>query len=215
MGPASDLLSSSSSDAFKFVKLNGMNYSSWSGHMKSALQSKYLWLIVMGDEDCPLDVDPTTKEAEKRIAWKDRLDWKLWDQADMGNIKGACENSQVPFIEKDSVTSAKLMWEELKKVHQTSLSRINMHYLFEELYTRKYEDGASMDEHIAALLNLSHQITSSGGTLDDMHLAWANGSVVAEDPLVGVGQDPFIRACNVHVRTRQHEAIAGSESAHP
>jgi len=173
MSPASNLLESSSSDAFKFSKLNGMNYAMWSGHMKSALQSKYLWLIVTGDEDCPPEVGADASETERRLGRKERLDWKLRDQAAMGNIKGACETSQIPFIEKDMVTTSKEMWEELKKVHQTSLSKINIHYLFEELYTRKYVNGASMDEHITSFLDLSHRIISAGEKLDDLHLARA------------------------------------------
>jgi hypothetical protein len=173
MGPASNLLESSSSDAFKFSKLNGMNYATWSGHMKSALQSKYLWLIVTGNEDCPPEVGAAASETERRLGRKEQLDWKLRDQVAMGNIKGACETSQIPFIEKDTVTTSKEMWEELKRVHQTSLSKINVHYLFEELYTRKYVKGASMDEHIAALLDLCHRITSAGEKLEDLHLARA------------------------------------------
>jgi hypothetical protein len=173
MSPVSNLLGSGSSDVFKFEKLNGSNYSSWSGHMKSALQSRYLWLIVTGDEDCPPEADSSAKEAEQRTAKRDRLEWMLRDQAAMGNIKGACENSQLPFLEKETVTSAKLMWEELKKVHQTNLSKINVHYLFEELYTQKYVKGTSMDEHIASLLDLSQRIVSSGEKLDDLHLARA------------------------------------------
>jgi hypothetical protein len=91
----------------------------------------------------------------------------------MGNIKGVCEDSQLPFIEKPSVTTAKEMWDELKKLHQTNLSKINVHYLFEDLYTRKCVEGSSMDEHIAAMLDLSHRITSAGEKLDDLHLARA------------------------------------------
>src|SRR5262245_11811175 len=130
MGPASDLLTSPSNDAFKFPKLNGTNYSSWSGYMKSALQSKYLWLIVTGDEDRPPDAAADAKDTEKRTVRKERLEWKLRDQAAMGNIKGACENSQLPFVERETITSAKAMWNELKKIHQTSLSKINVHYIF-------------------------------------------------------------------------------------
>jgi hypothetical protein len=135
MSPVSSLLGSGSLDAFKFEKLDGSNYPSWSGHMKSALQSKFLWLIITGDEDCPPEADPTAKDPEVWAAKRDRLEWKLRDQAAMGNIKSVCENSQLPFLEKGTVTSAKDMWEELKKVHQTNLSKINLHYLFEELYT--------------------------------------------------------------------------------
>jgi hypothetical protein len=155
----------------KFEKLNGSNYQSWAGHMKSALQSKFLWLIVTGDEECPPEADPILKDADKRTAKGDRLEWMLQDQAAMGNIKGARENSQLPFLEKDAVTSAKEMWEELKKVRQTNMSKINAPYLFKEPYTRKYVEGSSMDERIASLLDLSQRIPSSSEKLDDLHLA--------------------------------------------
>src|ERR1700731_1563996 len=168
-----DLLNATPSEASKFPKLSGSNYQSWSGHMKSALQSKYLWLIITGEEECPPEPETTTPEVEKRLARKERLEWKLRDQATMGNIKGACEDSELPFIEKESVTSAKAMWDELKKVHQTNLSKINVHYLFEDLYTRRYTDGASMDDHITSLLDLSHRISNSGEKINDIHLARA------------------------------------------
>ena len=48
-----NLLEMSSRDAFKFPKLNSQNYTSWSVHMQSILQSKYLWLVVKGTETCP------------------------------------------------------------------------------------------------------------------------------------------------------------------
>jgi hypothetical protein len=48
MSPISDQLEMSSSEAFKFLKLKGNNYSMWASNMQSALQSKYLWLVVKG-----------------------------------------------------------------------------------------------------------------------------------------------------------------------
>jgi hypothetical protein len=44
MSPASDHLD----EAFKFAKLKGTNYSTWSEHMQAVLQAKYLWLVVKG-----------------------------------------------------------------------------------------------------------------------------------------------------------------------
>jgi hypothetical protein len=44
------------------------------------------------------------KDAEKRTAKREKLEGLLRDQAAMGNIKGACENS--PFIERDMIKSA-------------------------------------------------------------------------------------------------------------
>jgi hypothetical protein len=53
MSPAHELLYMSTAEVFKFAKLKGANYSTWANHMQSALQSKYLWLIVKGTETCP------------------------------------------------------------------------------------------------------------------------------------------------------------------
>jgi hypothetical protein len=127
----------------------------------------------MDDEDCPPEATIDAKDMEKWAARKERLEWKLQDQVAMGNIKGACKNSQLPFVERSSITSAMEMWKELEKIHQTSLSKINIHYMFEELYMQKYTDGVSMDEHITLLLDIAHRIHSAGKKLEDLHLARA------------------------------------------
>jgi hypothetical protein len=86
-------------------------------------------------------------------------------------MKGACEDSQLPHI-KDC-KSAKVMWDTLKTVHVTNQARINVHYYFEDLYTRKDVDGTSMADHIAAMLNIKQQINDAGESLDDIHVARA------------------------------------------
>jgi hypothetical protein len=54
MSPESEPLKIlSMSEAFVFTKLKGTNYMMWADHMQSALQAKYLWLIVKGTETCP------------------------------------------------------------------------------------------------------------------------------------------------------------------
>jgi hypothetical protein len=54
MSPESEPLKMSSTpEAFVFTKLKGTNYAMWADHMQSALQVKYLWLIVKGIEMCP------------------------------------------------------------------------------------------------------------------------------------------------------------------
>ena len=66
MSPDSDLLdmsTSSYSEAFKFPKLNGSNYSTWSVHMQSALRSRMLWLVVNGTKTKPLEPDENTLKA--------------------------------------------------------------------------------------------------------------------------------------------------------
>jgi len=166
---------SNTSQAFTFAKLNGANYATWADHMQAALQSKYLWLIVKGSETRPaepLATRPTaTSQKDYKEEKRDYLDWSLRDEAAQGNIKNACEDSQLPHI-KDA-TSAKHMWDTLKKIHITNHARINAHYAFEDLYTRKYLDGAPMADHVAAMLDVKRQIEDAGETLEDLHLARA------------------------------------------
>jgi hypothetical protein len=143
MSPVSDQLKMSSSEAFKFPKLKGNNYSTWASNMQSALQSKYLWLVVKGIEICPIAPTATISAgqpaAEYKAEKREYLDWLLRDEAAQGVMMGACENSQLPYVK--NCKSAKEMWDTLKKVHITNQSRINVHYFFEDLYTRKYVDG--------------------------------------------------------------------------
>jgi hypothetical protein len=69
--------------------------------------------------------------------------------------------------------NSKEMWARLQTVHQENQLKINIHHFFEELYTRKYKDGSSMADHIAAMLDLKYQITQAGEDLPDIHVAWA------------------------------------------
>jgi hypothetical protein len=165
----------STSEAFKFAKLKGANYSTWANHMQSALQSKYLWLIVKSTETClpaPLATRPTAQTiSEYKAERKDYLNWLLRDEAAQGVMKGACEDSQLPHV-KDC-ESAKEMWDTLKKVHITNQACINIHYYFEDLYTCKYIDGTPMADHIVAMLDIKQQINDVGESLDDVHVARA------------------------------------------
>ena len=86
-------------------------------------------------------------------------------------IKGACEDSQLPHIQE--CKSSKELWEALKRVHVTNQARINVHYFYEELYTRKYVDGTSMADHIAAMLDIRQKIMDAGEKLEDLHVARA------------------------------------------
>jgi hypothetical protein len=165
----------STTEAFKFAKLKGANYSTWADHMQSTLQSKYLWLRVKGTEICPpepLVTRPTAQTiSEHKAEKKDHLDWLLRDEATQGVMKGACEDSQPPHV-KDC-KSVKEMWDTLKKVHVTNQARINVHYYFEDLYTCKYVDGTPMADHIVAMLNIKQQINDVGESLDDVHVTRA------------------------------------------
>jgi hypothetical protein len=175
MSPVSNQLEISSSETFKFPKLKANNYSMWAGNMQSALQSKYLCLVVKGIEICP--TAPTTTisagqtAAEYKAEKREYLDWLLRDEAAQGVMTGACENSQLPYVK--NCKSAKDMWDTLKKVHVTNQSRINIHYFFKDLYTRKYIDGMPMADHIMSMLDIKQQIINAGETLEDLHVTRA------------------------------------------
>lgn len=163
------------SDAFKFAKLSGLNYAEWAVQMQAALQSRYLWLLVTGVEACPAqpaDQKPKDQsEADYKQEKKEWLEWKLRDQAAQGLMKSAAESSQWPHVAE--CITAKDMWEKWKKIHVTNQQAINVHYFFEELYTRKYVDGASMADHVAAMIDIRQKITAAGETLPDVHVARA------------------------------------------
>ena len=176
MGPGSGSveMSTSPTKAFKFAKLNGENYALWFQHMQSSLQARYLWLIVTGDEPCPekhSDTQPT--EPTALTAWKvtkkEWLDWLLRDQAAQGLMKGAVELSQWPHIAQ----TVKEMWDAWKKMYVTNQQHINVHYYFEDLYTRKYDESTSMADHIAAMLDLGLKIKAAGEEIPNIHIARA------------------------------------------
>jgi hypothetical protein len=79
MSPESEPLKMlSTSEAFVFTKLKRTNYVTWADHMQSALQAKYLWLIVKGTEMCPpappATRPTTTMAAEYKAKCKEHLD---------------------------------------------------------------------------------------------------------------------------------------------
>ena len=176
MGPSSGSVEmlTSPTEAFKFAKLNGENYVLWFQHMQSSLQACYLWLIITGDEPCPekhSDTQPT--ELIALTAWKatkkEWLNWSLRDQAAQGLMKGVVELSQWPHIAQ--MKTAKEMWDAWKKMYVTNQQHINVHYYFEDLYKRKYDESTSMADHIAAMLNLGLKIKVAGEEIPDIHIA--------------------------------------------
>ena len=143
--------------------------------MQSSLQSKYLWLVVTGMETCPAE-PPAMKpkdqpEADYKTEKKDYLDWNMRDQAAQGLMKSAADETQWPHV--TNCKTSKDMWDTWKKIHVTNQQSINIHYYFEELYTRKYTDGSLMADHIAAMLDIRRRIVEAGEKFEDIHLARA------------------------------------------
>ena len=98
-------------------------------------------------------------------------EWHLRDEAAQGFMKGAVEPSQWPHVSE--CHSAKKMWDTWKKIHVDNQQKINVHYFFKELYTKKYVDGTPMADHIAKMLDIRNRITAADEELPDLHVAHA------------------------------------------
>src|SRR3984893_6627545 len=175
MRPSHGQLDWATMDAFRFPKLNGQNYANWSVHMKSILQAKYLWLVVMGTETCPeRPADPSlesTPSDEDRTRLRKYLDWVTRDGAAQGLMCSMTDEMQWPHI--THCETSKDMWDVWRQVHQTNQQSINIHYFFEELYTQKYVDGAPMADHIAAILDICDRVIQAGEAIADLHVTHA------------------------------------------
>ena len=172
-------------DSLRFTKLNGQNYATWAIHMRSALQSKYLWALVKGKETRPVSPvaapggpAPSAEEIARVEALID--EWEAKDEAAQGLMYGSTDESQWPHV-SDCKTAVE-MWDTWKTIHQTNKQSTNAYYYLKELYTKKYVDGTSMEDHIAALLNLRQRIVQSGGTVDDSQMSQAMILSLPETP---------------------------------
>ena len=111
--------------------------------MKSILQAKYLWLVVMGTETCPeRPADPSLESAlsdEDHTRLREYLDWVTRDGAAQGLMHSSMDEMQWPHV--SCCKTSKEMWDMWKQVHQTNQQLINIHYFFEELYMQRYVNG--------------------------------------------------------------------------
>src|ERR1700719_3411955 len=163
-------------DSLRFTKLNGQNYATWAIHMRSALQSKYLWALVKGKETRPVSPvaapggpAPSAEEIARVEALID--EWEAKDKAAQGLMYRSTDESQWPHV-SDCKTAIE-MWDTWKQIHQTNRQATNAYYHLKELFTKKYVDGTSMEDHIATMLNLRQLIIQAGGTIDDLQMSQA------------------------------------------
>src|SRR6266446_5284205 len=69
---------------------------------------------------------------------KEYLNWLQKDQAAQGLMKGASDPTQWPHVSK--AATLKGMWEAWRKLYVMNQQPLNVHYWFEDLYTRKYNE---------------------------------------------------------------------------
>jgi len=81
-------------------------------------------------------------------------------------MRGAIEFGQREHVQ--SATSSKEMWDCLRQLHVTQRQDTNIHYYFQELYLKKWDEHTSMSDHIGSFLNLKRCIVEAGHKLDDI-----------------------------------------------
>jgi len=169
------------SSVLTFPKLNGNNYYAWADNMMSALQAQLLWLIIDGQRPSPSkpSANPSVNATTNKPLSFSSDDYKEWiclqnmhiqwlksDLAAMGLMRGAIEFGQREHVQ--SATSLKEMWDRLCQLHVTQRQDTNIHYYFEELYLKKWDERTSMLDHIGSFLNLKRCIVEAGHKLDNI-----------------------------------------------
>jgi len=102
---------------------------------------------------------------------KEYLEWLQSDSAAMGLMRGTIEFRQCEHIVNAS--SSKDLWDCLHSIHVTQRQGINVHYYYQELYIKKWDEQTMMSDHIGSFLYLRRRINDSGQTLDDIHVIHA------------------------------------------
>ena len=69
-----------------------------------------------------------------------------------------------------NISTSKEMWDPLHNIHITRHQGINIHYYYQELYTKKWDKHTTMSDYIGFFLNLHHHIIKAGQKLEDIYL---------------------------------------------
>ena len=167
------------SDTLYFPKLNGSNYDSWATNMKSALQSRFLWLYVNGEEDMPTVVKSTLPSADRTSteyqSWKkDREQYKTWLRMDSAAIE--LLNGSINFTQSDHVanlSTSKEIQDTLYQINVKDQQSLNVYALVKEIWSMNQDGVIPMPNHIGRIIDIRHWIVEGKGTMDDMMLVYA------------------------------------------
>ena len=178
MGPALEA-NINMSDTLHFPKLNGSNYNSWAASMKSALQSRFLWLYVNGEEDMPTVVKSTPPSADKTSkdykSWKeDREQYKTWlrmDSAAMGLLNGSIDSTQSGHVA--NLSTSKEIWDTLHQINVKDRQSLNVYALVEEIWSMNWDGVIPMPDHIERMIDICRRIVEGKDTMNDMMLTYA------------------------------------------
>ncbi|KAF7761189.1 transcriptional regulator family: Zinc finger, CCHC-type [Agaricus bisporus var. burnettii] len=103
------------------------------------------------------------------LAWEQSIEkyerWLNKDDMAMGLIRNAIEYTQRETI-IDMNTSAE-MWDHLHRTYVDQQSGINIHFYYQELYSKKWDGHSSMSDHIGFYLNIRHRFIEAGHRIDN------------------------------------------------
>ncbi|KAJ3563959.1 hypothetical protein NP233_g8606 [Leucocoprinus birnbaumii] len=186
MGPAAE----STSETLQFPKLNGTNYHVWADNMKAALQAKSLWGIVSGPQAAEAaeassagEKAPEASSSKQTVLTvfevlqsKEYRNWELsvsnhekWlnrDDTAMGLMKNAIEYTQRESIIDSN--SSQDMWDRLHMSYFQQRSGINVHYLYQQLYSRKWNENSPISDHVSFYLSIRRQFIEASHRVDDV-----------------------------------------------
>lgn len=128
-------------------KLDGTNYAVWKFRMELLLTKEELFSIVT--DELP---------AERNAAWKTK------DGKARALIGLALDNCQLVHVMQS--TTAKEMWDSLKKYHERATFATKVHVL-RKLITTRLPEGGNVPEHLANMMTLINKLNAMGEKFRD------------------------------------------------
>ncbi|KAJ3557795.1 hypothetical protein NP233_g11654 [Leucocoprinus birnbaumii] len=92
--------------------------------------------------------------------------WLNRDDAAMGLMKNAIEYTQHESIIDSN--SSQDMWDRLHMSYFQQRSGINVHYLYQQLYSRKWNENSPISDHVSFYLSIRRQFIEAGHRVDDV-----------------------------------------------
>ena len=134
-------------------KLTNVNYSVWKSKMRDVLVCKDLWLSVQYDKT--------------KLGKIDALTWQVLHMKETTYIRCFIDMGLYNFNEE---TNANVLWMKIWVMFENK-NAVNRVSAFRKIVRLRYQDGASMAEHLNAFKGLINQTTSLEVPLADKVLA--------------------------------------------
>ena len=132
---------------FKFDKLDGTNYATWSLRMQMTLMQQDLWAVVSKDLAASLTPEEGTKD-QKALA-----------------LIGLGISDALLLHVRD-VASARQAWQNLKETYEGK-GLASVMFLRRKFFGSRMEAGSSVMKHVASMVEMSHQLKVAGSVTDN------------------------------------------------